>query len=661
MSILRKGSFEPPKRASASHLIHLIGIDQFREELAKQQKAKAAGILEVITATSISRNATISKREQEMLDVAHQMHQNGQINDLAWAQIKAIFVYIGADKDQKDCLIQKTINFPEDWEPGQDLNFAKRLLPKFLSYQLQDYKELGQSIDIILEKAGLLNQPEQKELTPEEKFAAEELAHWEKIKNSIDKSDFQKHFKYYKGGAHSKLAYNRLEELTWHEIGKFPSYNSLLAFLESFPYGKYAEEARKKLKELADKIQKQHYSTDNKDDKKKKKNTAGATKKQSGSLKSSAFSDFLKSLWQSSAHDRNSITSNSIALSEIKKHSTSNSAPPGNRRSVLLSLAAGTVLSVGAVAMLTKNSTTLQQIDDSVKTFTGHSKSLKTVAFLPNGQQVLSGSADRTLKLWDINTGQEIRTFVGHGDIVNSVAVSPDGRTALSASHDKTLKLWDLQTGELLNTLSGHENSVVSVAFSKDGHLALSGSHDKTLKLWHISSGKLLRTFIGHRDWVVAVAFIEGTNAVLSASHDKTMKLWDMGTGRNVRTFEGHKDWVTSIAASRNNFVALSGSLDETLKLWNMNTGETIKTFKNLSKSAIASISMTPDERTALLSSYDNSLVLWDIESGKKLKTFYGHKTSRANAVTISPDGNFALSAGEDNTLKLWKLRDKNS
>ncbi len=658
MSILRKGTFDPPKRASASHLIHLVGIDQFREELAKQQKAKAAGILEVITATSIRRNTPVSKREQEMLDVAYQMHQDGQINDLAWAQIKAIFVYIGAEKDPKDCLVQKTINFPDDWEPSQDLSFAKRLLPKFLSYQLQDYKEIGQSIDLILDRAGLLKQPEKKELTPEEKLAAEELAHWEKIKNSADKSDFQKHLKYFKDGAYSKLAFNRLEEISWHEIGSFPSYNALLAFLESFPYGQYADDAKKKLKELADKIQKQHYN--NKDTSKGSSQPEAENRK-----RKSALNSFLASLFrspaQAAAKSQTAPPSGSMTISEIINDNNTAKPKSEKRRSMLLNLMAGTALSIGVLAVLANYPKSVQRVDQSLKTFIGHSKSLKTVAFLPSGQQVLSGSADRTLKLWDVKTGNAVRTFIGHGDIVNSVAISPDGNTALSASHDKTLKLWDLNTGELLNTLSGHENSVVSVAFSKDGHLALSGSHDKTLKLWHISSGKLLRTFTGHQDWVVAVTFIEGTNAVLSASHDKTIKLWDMGTGRNVRTFTGHTDWVTSIAASKSRLIALSGSLDETLKLWNMSTGENIRTFKNLSKSAIASVTFTPDENKALLSSYDNSLVLWDVNSGKKLKTFYGHKTSRANAISISPDGNFALSAGEDNTLKLWKLGDSRS
>ena len=108
--------------------------------------------------------------------------------------------------------------------------------------------------------------------------------------------------------------------------------------------------------------------------------------------------------------------------------------------------------------------------------------------FSPDGRTALSGSDDKTLKLWDLATGKEIRTFTGHTNSVYSVAFSPDGRTALSGSDDKTLKLWDLATGKEIRTFTGHTSMVYSVAFSPDGRTALSGSDDKTLKLWDLAT-----------------------------------------------------------------------------------------------------------------------------------------------------------------------------
>ena len=82
-----------------------------------------------------------------------------------------------------------------------------------------------------------------------------------------------------------------------------------------------------------------------------------------------------------------------------------------------------------------------------------------------------------------------IRTFEGHTEWVAVVALLPDGHRALSSSYDKTLKLWDLETGKVLRTLEGHTASVTAVALLPDGHRALSGSTDDTLKLWDLESG----------------------------------------------------------------------------------------------------------------------------------------------------------------------------
>jgi len=121
-----------------------------------------------------------------------------------------------------------------------------------------------------------------------------------------------------------------------------------------------------------------------------------------------------------------------------------------------------------------------------IRTFKGHRSSVWSVSFSPDGRYVLSGSWDKTLKLWDVKTGKCIRTFKGHKHGVLSVSFSPDGRYVLSGSWDKTLKLWDVKTGKCIRTFEGHKHGVLSVSFSPDGRYVLSGSKDKTLKLWSL-------------------------------------------------------------------------------------------------------------------------------------------------------------------------------
>ncbi|MEH2016058.1 WD40 repeat domain-containing protein, partial [Nostoc sp.] len=125
-----------------------------------------------------------------------------------------------------------------------------------------------------------------------------------------------------------------------------------------------------------------------------------------------------------------------------------------------------------------------------VNTLEGHSSTVYSVGFSPDGKTLASGSDDKTIKLWDVSTGKAIKTLTGHSSRVYSVGFSPDGKTLASGSSDKTIKLWDVSTGKAIKTLTGHSSSVWGVGFSPDGKTLASGSSDNTIKLWDVSTGK---------------------------------------------------------------------------------------------------------------------------------------------------------------------------
>ncbi|MDZ8228113.1 MAG: WD40 repeat domain-containing protein, partial [Nostoc sp. ChiVER01] len=139
-----------------------------------------------------------------------------------------------------------------------------------------------------------------------------------------------------------------------------------------------------------------------------------------------------------------------------------------------------------------------------IHTLTGHDNFVWSVSFSPDGKTLASGSDDKTIKLWNLDTGKEIRTLTGHDNFVWSVSFSPDGKTLASGSEDKTIKLWNLETAKEIHTLTGHDNPVYSVSFSLDGKTLASGSRDKTIKLWNLDFWNLdLDTLIGRScDWV---------------------------------------------------------------------------------------------------------------------------------------------------------------
>jgi hypothetical protein len=161
-----------------------------------------------------------------------------------------------------------------------------------------------------------------------------------------------------------------------------------------------------------------------------------------------------------------------------------------------------------------------------------------------------SGSSDRTIKLWNANTGECLRTLKPHNGSVVSVAFSPDGTTLASGSDDKAIKLWNANTGECLRTLEGHNSYVVSVVFSPDGTTLASGSYDNTIKLWNANTGECLRTLEGHNSSAVSVAFSPDGTTLASGSYDKTIKLWNANTGEGLRTLKEHNSYVFSVAFS---------------------------------------------------------------------------------------------------------------
>ena len=262
------------------------------------------------------------------------------------------------------------------------------------------------------------------------------------------------------------------------------------------------------------------------------------------------------------------------------------------------------------------------------RTLTGHTNNVTSVAFSPNGCALVSGSTDKTIKLWDAASGQLLRTLTGHANSVSPVAFSPDGRTLVSGSADKTIKLWDAASGQLVRTLTGHADAVSSVAFSPDGRALASGSRDKTIKLWDAASGQLLRTLTGHAYFVSSVAFSPDGRALASGSWDKTIKLWDAASGqllrrRLLRTLTGHTEGVIHVAFSPNGRTLVSGSTDKTIKLWDAASGQLLRTLTGHT-GQLFSIAFSPDGRAFASGSWDKTIKLWDAASGQLLRTLTG-------------------------------------
>jgi WD40 repeat protein len=288
----------------------------------------------------------------------------------------------------------------------------------------------------------------------------------------------------------------------------------------------------------------------------------------------------------------------------------------------------------------------------------GHEKDVTSVAFSPDGQVIVSGGGDGTVRLWNLEGNALARPFLGHEGDVISVAFSPDGSTIVSGGADGAVRLWDSQGDPIGLPFGGHEGDVTSVAFSPDGSTIVSGGGDGTVRLWDLFGNPIGEPFRGHEDKVAAVAFSPDGEKIASGSWDTTVRLWDLQGKTIGRPFRGHEDYVIAIAFDPEGKLIASGSSDKVVRLWDL-SGTPIGQPLRGHASSVRSLVFSPDGQTIIGGSTDKTVRLWDLRGNALHRPIQGHEVS-VWSVAFSPiqggkEGIFATGGG-DGTVRLWDL-----
>jgi len=283
----------------------------------------------------------------------------------------------------------------------------------------------------------------------------------------------------------------------------------------------------------------------------------------------------------------------------------------------------------------------------------GHTDDVETAVFSPDGQRILTASADNTARVWNAANGQLLAILQGHTGPVRSAVFSPDGQRVVTASYDHTARVWNAANGQPLATLQGHTGPVRSAVFSPDGQRVVTASYDHTARVWNAASGQLLATLQGHTESVVSAVFSPDGQRIVTASVDGTAQVWNAVSWQLLATLlHGSDDSVNSAVFSPDGQRILTASDDYTGRVWNAASGQLLVTLKDDNHIVLSAV-FSPDGQRIVTASRDNTAQIWNAASGRLLATLQGH-TGPVRRAVFSPDGERILTASDDKTARVW-------
>lgn len=348
----------------------------------------------------------------------------------------------------------------------------------------------------------------------------------------------------------------------------------------------------------------------------------------------------------------------------------------------------------------------VEEADDSMHIFTGHTGELYTVACSPtDATLVATGGGDDKGFLWRIGVGDWAFELQGHEDSVATLAFSTDGKLLASGSFDGRIRVWDVALGNLQCTLEGPGGGIEWVKWHPRGNLVLAGSEDYTVWMWNADRSAYLNMFSGHGGSVTCGDFTPDGKTICTGSDDATMRIWNPRNGEIIHVVGGHPyhtEGLTCLSISPDSTLALTGSKDNSVHLVNITTGKVVSPLLAHSDSieciGFAPMFNIPNSPWAATGSMDKQLIIWDLQhssprctclhedgvtclkwlgnsryiatgcadgkvkiwdgsSGECLRTFNGH-SDPIQSLAVSSNGDYLVSVSLDGTARVFEIEE---
>lgn len=278
--------------------------------------------------------------------------------------------------------------------------------------------------------------------------------------------------------------------------------------------------------------------------------------------------------------------------------------------------------------------------------------SATSLAVSPDGERLVSGYIDNTIKVWSLLNGSLIHNLSFNSAWVTSVAVSSDGKTGIAGYDDGIIIVWDLLTGKKIKSLSSHTSAVNDLIVTADGKTLYSCSSDATVKIWSLSSLSFIRTLRGHSGSVHSIVDWPEQNRLYSASEDGTLRIWDTSSGQQVKVIRAEIGSLTAVSMDRDRTVLVVGSEAGHLKSYD------VKTWSPLKTSRVHNAQLTKiliDNGLIYTASSDRTIKSLSFPSFALVHMITGHNWD-VTEIVLSNDGHVLYSSSTDGTLKIWDV-----